>query len=122
MNKPTPVSELESASKSTDSSASASASTSTSDASEVETTPDPVEDNFAAADHEVLGIDDCEQVSNIFAYNPTTGDRIPNDEVEWTVSDPTVVTYDPVNGAVSSASRKNKGASIAMRGSSFWVK
>lgn len=85
-------------------------------------TPDPVEDNFAAADHEVLGIDDCEQVSNIFAYNPTTGDRIPNDEVEWTVSDPTVVTYDPVNGAVSSASRKNKGASIAMRGSSFWVK
>lgn len=29
-------------------------------------------------------------------------------EVEWTVSDPTVVTYDPVNGAVSSASRKNK--------------
>ena len=72
--------------------------------------------------HEVLGIDDCEQVSNIFAYNPTTGDRIPNDEVEWTVSDPTVVTYDPVNGAVSSASRKNKGASIAMRGSPFWVK
>ena len=70
MNKPTPVSELESASKSTDSSASASASasTSTSDASEVETTPDPV------------------------------------------------------NGAVSSASRKNKGASIAVRGSSFWVK
>ena len=38
-------------------------------------TPDPVEDNFAVADHEVLGIDDCEQVSNIFAYNPTTGDR-----------------------------------------------
>ena len=122
MNKPTPVSELEAASKSTDSSASASASTSTSDASEVETTPDPVEDNFAVAYHEVLGIDDCEQVSNIFAYNPTTGDRIPNDEVEWTVSDPTVVTYDPVNGAVSSASRKNKGASIAVRGSSFWVK
>ena len=85
-------------------------------------TPDPVEDNFAVADHEVLGIDDCEQVSNIFAYNPTTGDRIPNDEVEWTVSDPTVVTYDPVNGAVSSASRKNKGASIAVRGSSFGVK
>ena len=76
----------------------------------------------AAADHEVLGIDDCEQVSNIFAYNPATGDRITNDEVEWTVSDPTVVTYDPVNGAVSSASRKNKGASIAMRGSSFGVK
>lgn len=43
-------------------------------------------------------------------------------EVEWTVSDPTVVTYDPVNGAVSSGRRKNKGASIAMRGSSFWVK
>ena len=44
-------------------------------------------------------------------------------EVEWTVSDPTVVTYDPVNGAVSSASRKNKGAAlIAMRGSSFWGK
>lgn len=43
-------------------------------------------------------------------------------EVEWTVSDPTVVTYDPVNGAVSSASRKNNGASIAMRGSSFGVK
>lgn len=109
MNKPTPVSELESASKSTDSSASASASTSTSDASEVETTPDPVEDNFAVAYHEVLGIDDCEQVSNIFAYNPTTGDRIPNDEVEWTVSDPTVVTYDPVNGAISYATEGKRG-------------
>lgn len=43
-------------------------------------------------------------------------------EVEWTVNDPTVVTYDPVNGAINSASRKNKGASIAVRGSSFWVK
>lgn len=43
-------------------------------------------------------------------------------KVEWTVSDPTVVTYDPVNGAVNPASRKNKGASIAVRGSSFWVK
>lgn len=43
-------------------------------------------------------------------------------EVEWTVNDPTVVTYDPVNGTINSASRKNKGASIAMRGSSFWVK
>ena len=43
-------------------------------------------------------------------------------EVEWTVNDPTVVTYDPVNGAINSARRKNKGASIAMRGSSFWVK
>ena len=43
-------------------------------------------------------------------------------EVEWTVNDPTVVTYDPVNGAINSASRKNKGASIAMRGRSLWVK
>ncbi len=43
-------------------------------------------------------------------------------EVEWTVSDPTVVTYDPVNGAINSASRKNKGASIAVRGSSFGIK
>ena len=43
-------------------------------------------------------------------------------EVEWTVNDPTVVTYDPVNGAINSASLKNKGASIAVRGSSFWVK
>ena len=31
-------------------------------------------------------------------------------------------TPDPVNGAINSASRKNKGASIAVRGSSFWVK
>ena len=31
-------------------------------------------------------------------------------------------TPDPVNGAVSSASRKNKGASIAVRGSSFGIK
>ena len=47
-------------------------------------------------------------IVNIFAYNPATGDRIPNDEVEWTVSDPTVVTYDPVNGGVSSGRRKIK--------------
>ena len=62
-------------------------------------------------------------VNRLATYLPIiTGDRIPNDEVEWTVSDPTVVTYDPVNGAISSASRKNKGASIAVRGSSFGVK
>ena len=63
---------------------------------------------LSAVSLEVLGIDDCEQVSNIFAYNPTSGDRIPNDEIEWTVSDPTVVTYDPVNAAINSASRKIK--------------
>ena len=62
-------------------------------------------------------------VNRLATYLPIiTGDRIPNEEVEWTVSDPTVVTYDPVNGAISSASRKNKGASIAVRGSSFGVK
>lgn len=110
MNKPTPVSGLESASKSTDSSASASASTSTSDASEVETTPDSVEDGIDLTT--VPMVVTAESPNGRGPITPTsirTGEEIPANEWTWSISDPSLMSYDPNTQSIMSNGQGQRG-------------
>lgn len=61
--------------------------------------------------HMVIAAEEVAGIGGVQPYSILTNQAIPTDQLDWSISDPTLMTYDPSNGEVLSTGQGKRGTS-----------
>lgn len=75
-------------------------------------TPEPVADGIDIGTHHmVIAAEEADGIGGVQPYSILTNQAIPTDQLDWSISDPALMTYDPTNGEVLSTGQGKRGNS-----------